>query len=249
MSGGEGGEKVVAAVERFYLEILGQVLPGAFLIAGLSAVVGPVSIGHASLGKPEGTVDVLVAVGFCYILGHALGKVGEAVIVPAFSLLAIGIRKAVEKSFGMRMWREIVTRHGLATELATDASVTAFAVKMGRLAPSVDSKNVERDVRSLRSSAMSLLSTEDKATVVRFMFMSIFHSALATGCWAVGAAAATQIPFSWITFGRIGLALIASVPFLFRHFEFRNRSMRVAFDMANARWATPATAQVGNTNP
>ena len=173
-------ERLVAAVERFFLDIIGSVLPGAFLLIGLWVAFRPAAIGPLALRPPDTTADWLLFLGASYVLGHAIVSVGERYVRPAAVKLAKWLRRIpiVRLLAPSGLMNEDAMWEAIARRETTKRFLDYVAQGTSRHMPA-------EEVRNWRNTAMTMSRPEDRATAVRLRFQAQLNLGIATVLWVV----------------------------------------------------------------
>lgn len=230
-------ENFVEAVERFFLDIIGVIIPGATLMAGMWVLFGSLSLGTVTLTAPSTDSAWVMATVLAYVLGHALTSLGDRLVVPTAAKLTgvWGLNWLTEK---------FDTETKLFTEHKADTSVVAVgeaAYGKGWRPPSLD------EFKGLRNTAITFASAQERI-LHRFTFISLLNQGVATALWALALMALIQqivqaYQSSSLTDGAthvgIGLLLMLglfaiSLVFLERRFDFYRRTQLTPFSIAVA---------------
>jgi len=216
------------ALKEFFLDAVGSVVPGVFALIGLALVVPDL---QSTLERGLTSFGLIVLV-VTYIVGNGL----------------LGISRPLEQilgSIGDRLGStRFQSKQRMARSIQRSDSYREFRRLVGS---SIGEDESASDFHNWRSEAMTIAS-EEKHIVYRFMFISLFHSGVATTLtlipvlWLILLALGyyLELPFSVLhlpTGGGLVMivsAFVLSAPFWSRSFEFRARSLRVPFPMASA---------------
>lgn len=237
-------EKFVDAVERFFLDVIGTIIPGLGLLAGVWAIFGPVPLGKLSLAPPTTDTGWTLVVVLSYVLGHGITSMGEKIIV---EVVGKGGKKWPLKWFPAK---NLDTDQEIRRKIAERATTRAVAeAVLGKgTTPAAD------DVRMLRNAAMTM-APEGTPTVMRLTFIGLLNLGVATVLWGVATlllgSRAVHLArvalkgenvqtagWALATAAGIGVVLfIASMPFLERRFGFYGSSLHLPFDKAAANLA------------
>jgi hypothetical protein len=229
-------EKFVAAIEKFFLDVIGTILPGLALLAGVWAVFGPISLGHGlSLAPPKTDTGWTLTIVVAYVLGHALTGLGEGMVVPAVAPLG--------KWKPLRWFtRDFGTDQDYFTHMKDDAAVLAVAeAAFGKGAKPANAKQF----KGLRSTAMTFASAQEH-TLHRFTFISLLNQGIATALWVIAAMLLIQRLVLAVrgaagsgealarAAGLAAVLLLVSLLFLERRFDFYRRTLFTPFNIAVA---------------
>lgn len=222
-------------MERFFFDIVGSVIPGAILLAGLWIILEP-SLRHIGIAPPDSAAGWWMFLAIAFAVGNGMTKFGESVVQ--------GVSLKLRRWLFPRSWWKIVrSPDELYSEISQRNSFKKFA---RQVFPEIEINSSH--IHELRSIALTAISAEDKGTVVRFMFLSLFNLGIATAIWLLALAALYRInliSWSWsiprlswssenalLSALVILLAAVLSPWFIVRRYEFYDRSIRLPFDMA-----------------
>jgi hypothetical protein len=176
-------ESIVDALERFFLDIVGTVIPGgAALLAAPVLFGGSINIGPVSLTPSAATFNWLVFVLASYAAGHAVNSFGEKVVTKVLEHVVPKLNKRMK---GTRMkWLApefIESEMALAEQISQSAPFKALQsqVKSRYGWEPATGTDVKRLTRDLRNVAMTI-AKDDRPTVYRFRFLSLLNLGLAT---------------------------------------------------------------------
>ncbi len=227
---------IVDAIERFFLDIIGTIVPGAVLILGISWIWSkPVDIARQLPLISNSQYRWIILFVGSYVAGHALTSLGENIVVK-------GVVRLKKSRVGKALLpRSIIPTDELFAKIKDDPTFEALTKDVLDDIPSlVPAKTENLSVAAWRSIAMSI-APEQRYTVYRFMFISLFNLGIATAFiliavfWWVLAIIRVIDPYQ---IGNLAsaryslLLLIASFPFLERRFHFHKTAMEVPFSMA-----------------
>lgn len=235
-------EKLFASLERFFLDVVGLMVPGALLLIGFKVLYA--SSGSMDWLSGAESNGALIAAA-SYVAGHAVATIGALAIAPMCARIAIPIVALLRMAKGKSAkWDPvIVTRSQLEQRVATRTTTIALGKRFDTPSPS------SSDVHRLRNIAMTSMKSEDKATVVRLMSLAMLNLGVASvavllGVYGLmGGAFASMpttqgAPWDWVHLATGAKALLVlsalSLPFLHRYFEFYDRTIRLPFDIAAA---------------
>lgn len=216
-------ENIIVALEKFFFEIIGQLLPGFLLLVGFYFIL-PDSTTNTLIPTTELGSWTIVAIS--YAIGGALTTLGSYILIPFY--LKIFKLKILSWIFTQEM------KDTLKSNSEFDESLVDSApYKRAHL--DLDKKS---KVSTIRNVAMSSIKQEDKVTTIRFMFLSLLSRGVSTCIFIV------IIVYSSNTFLDKGISLetiiqfIATVisaflimlPFVLREREFYNRARRLPIE-------------------
>lgn len=236
----------VEALEKFFLDIIGTVLPGGALIIGIAMTIPiPTDLRNASIFRPEKSFDWILLIAAAYAVGHALTNIGErlqqcieAVAAWGKSSKKPGIVKLVPKF--------IVPDRELFEKMQADPIVKAVTGRVIRRFPELESSKGEIKVTSWRNVAMSI-APDQRHTVYRFMFLSLFNMGMGSVSVILlvllvlsGAAYVVtrlcggngEVFGSPLKFTLIPILLLLVLPFFERRYRFFATSMQTPFSIA-----------------
>jgi len=231
-------EKLVAAIERFFLDIIGTIIPGAILLTGLWAIFGDTKLGNLTLKPPAADPGWVFFILAAYVVGHALTSIGESVITPLSATFAAGLRRVggINKLVPPRVRSQAEMNEGIAQR----PTFRQFVSLMG-LNPAATGA---QEVTGLRNVAMTI-ADDTRPTVHRFMFLSLLNLGVATALQAMAVAVLIRFvvtavgQHAWTGVGTaIGIAAalsLAACPFIERRFWFVTSAMHLPFDAAVAK--------------
>ena len=222
-------ENFVTALEKFFYEVIGQLLPGMFLLVGLFFVLPG---DFAEEFRPTGQFEIWVFLAVSYCFGAALAALGQYFFIPVYTKSAQVIfnrffkKEEIDES---EIKKLLVSNKGLNKKLENEDSYKIISNRF---------KGV-RSLRTLRNVAMSSIDGADKETTVRLMFISLLSQGVATSILILTVVSVVSI---WIDeiypiFGAIlasvlilllGVAL--ALPFVLREREFFARARRLPLD-------------------
>jgi len=234
--------EIIEAIERFFLDIIGVIVPGlAFALGVLWIWGGPLSAPPALkfLAKSETYWALLLAVS--YVVGHALTSLGESVVIKTCVRILPGLKASC---LGKILPRSIISEDELIATTKGDPIYGAFLRGVRKALPSFSEEDLAKmSLTSLRNLAMSL-APEQRHTVYRFMFISLLNLGMATSLLLlfflllfanllqyVARPSGLQAPSLWFLLPMVLLIF----PFLERNFHFYRIAMQVPFSMAVAQ--------------
>lgn len=203
-------ESALKSLEAFFFDIIGSVLPGLLLLAGLGLAIDPASL-QSLLDSPTlhrvGGVWVLAAAGF--IAGQAVTVLGRLVVWPVMCFL-FGCDSSSQKNTDSLnlspcpvdkppKWR-LVGEKGILAKVGRSPAFTAFVQSHAEYA-----KIPLDDIRTWRSLALGMLDNRT-LLIERFMFIHLLNLGVATAILVPAVVAVVLI------LARGGLALIHGGP-------------------------------------
>jgi hypothetical protein len=236
-------ENIVLSLERFYLDLIGVILPGFAFIGCTWFVFGqPTSIGTVPILPISDLFGVLFFIVVAYIAGYAVTSVGETIV------MEIAHRLPLLKS---RSETAVLVRGNRTFEVALSEICRVYPVfaKMQQEPTSQEPKDISRYVRMWRNIAISIVQ-ENEAIIYRFMAVSQLNLGLASAFFSTAIVwlaahilnlAGTQINVIPIQLGLFILLLIICLPFLERQQEFYMRALSVPFSMVAVKYSNSVT--------
>jgi hypothetical protein len=232
----------VEALEKFFLDIIGVIVPGLAFALGVLWIWGsplPAPPVLKFLTKPEAYWALLLI--FSYVIGHALTSFGESVVIKAFDRVLPGLKKS---RLGKLLPRSIISEEELITATKGDPIYGAFLRGVRKALPSFSEEDLAKmSLTSLRNVAMSL-APEQRHTVYRFMFISLLNLGMATSLLLLfflllfanvlqymARPSGLQAPSLWFLIPMVLLIF----PFLERRFHFYRIAIQIPFSMAVAQ--------------
>lgn len=226
-------EALISGLERFFFDIIGQLIPGGVLLIGFFMIDPFSAFGEISL---ETSTHWWAILAVAYLLGSALSSLGEHVISPAFVVLS-------------KLWLDIPLVCNL-----TPTSIKKLIIRNSEMVKKIQGydayvkfkKHYEPDISNfnqLRSIAMTVIDEGDKGTVVRFTFISLFclGSASALIFIFLMYLSSNFAQFSWEPKNLIFLAsmFLIITALLIREREFKQRALHLPFSLALAKTYMP----------
>jgi hypothetical protein len=233
-------QTAIEAIERFFLDFIGFIVPGMVFLVGFPTACGRSSIvlGTLELFPPNSEGTGVIFVIAAYAVGHWLYQTGNLVVL-----------RMLERSCFKGVFRRVIPRLKTEEELAQEIS-DSEPYKTVRGASS--SKSSTESVHETRSVALTI-AKEHENKVYRFMFTALLYLGLATALWFLALVtlihAAEKLcqmelrisTFGWSLWEALPvpilvaiLLFLASLPLLNGRYEFHSRAMRVPFPIAAA---------------
>jgi len=252
-----GLDKAVEAIDRFFLDLIGTVIPGSTLLVGMWFLLGgPRSIGPINISSQFDAVGWILLIVASYAIGYAIASIGENIIVrlPEYiSATIIGIASLVARvvpivhRIPLPTWlilRVVNWQEAVFAKIRIDPMYKAFVnVIRKRGGWSSHDDIPDENVTAWRNVALTVI--QDQGNLAnRFMFISLLNLGIATSLLLL------LLTFLVVTIGKtywgwtIPLVLnpwfsillfIIPLFFLERRHQFYVRSMRLPFSMALAR--------------
>jgi hypothetical protein len=211
----------IEAVERFFLDLIGTVLPGLAILVSFCYITGSTFVSFSRLlFEKETGYEWALLLGLSYIVGHAVISLGTLVA-----------GKWPDKE--------------LSEKLAADPIFKSFLTFLFLRIPSLSSESGNvTNYRTWRNLALSV-APEQSHLVYRFTFLSLLNLGTATVCvltavtWCllfIGHLFTAAVPSAnhpWVL-----LILAASPLFLERYYYFNGIAFQLPFSTALAKLAT-----------
>lgn len=216
-------ENIVTAIEKFFLEIIGQLLPGFLLLVGFCFVLPENILEKFTLPN---NIGGWALVGASYATGCALTALGSYIFVPVYIRIA--------KSRIVSFFLPINIKNILLYNREIDRDIEKSAAFKYIKCQFPD----DTSFRTLRNVAMSSINTSDKETTVRFIFFSLLSQGIATsilllafiqvGLWALNDENIWQSIGETLAFFLFSFTV--ALPFILREREFFDRARRLPID-------------------
>lgn len=243
----------VEALERFFIDLIGTVLPGLAMMVGVCYVTGKPFISFSEvLLKKNSEYEWALLLGFSYILGHGVISLGNNVIRKWLeniyrSALA---RKALTVSGGAPgkpkqewLFSFVMPEKELSERLAQDPIFKAFLASLFKRIPLLAAEaNQVTNYRTWRNLALSI-SQEHSHLVYRFTFLSLLNLGTATVLISTSLVWLALLfvrgfggPVPVINFNFwLVVMLVASPLFLERYYSFARIAFQLPISMAIAK--------------
>lgn len=227
----------VEALERFFIDVVGTVLPGLAMMIGVSYVTGtpPISFTEVLL-KKNSEYEWVLLLGFSYILGHGVISLGNNVI-----------RKWLEdiyrSALQVGLLNFVMPEQELSERLEKDPVFKAFLASLFKRIPllAAEAKQI-KNYRTWRNLALSV-AQEHSHLVYRFTFLSLLNLGIATVLITTSLVWLALLlvrglggPVPVIDFNYwLLVMLIASPLFLERYYSFARIAFQLPISMAIAK--------------
>jgi len=240
----------IEAVERFFLDLIGTVLPGLAILVSFCYITGKPFVNFSRLlFEKETGYEWALLLGLSYMLGHAVTSLGTTVVRKWVERLhtywkpkaAAGV--PTEKKEWMLSF--VVPEKELSEKLAADPIFKSFLTLLFLRIPALSSESGNvTNYRTWRNLALSV-APEQSHLVYRFTFLSLLNLGTATVCimtavlWCLlflGHRFTAAIPAAnhlWLV-----LTVFASPLFLERYYYFSRVAFQLPFSTALAKLAT-----------
>lgn len=216
-------ENIVAAIEKFFFEIIGQLLPGFLFLVGLYFVLPDAFVKSYT---PSNSLGYWSLVGASYATGSALTALGSYIIIPLY--LRIVASTLISWVLSKRIKDMLLSNAEIDKKLRQGAAFQFIKAQYPENA----------SLRTLRNVAMSSINSSDKETTIRFMFLSLLSQGIATSILLLAVIqSVVWLPTYMRILEGVGstavlfmTALIAALPFILREREFFDRARRLPID-------------------
>lgn len=216
-------ENIITALEKFFYEVIGQLLPGAFLLVGLYFIL-PTEITSNYVPETDFGIWLFVAAAYCF--GAAVSSIGSYFAIPLY----LNIAKPIVRNLPGSRIEEIL----VSNQVMKDRHIKCEAFNIIR-------RHFEgvSSLDAIRNISMSSIDSAHRETTVRFMFLSLLSQGVATSVLILTIALSTSFFFNeqslWPE--RIGMFVlvlivgaIVALPFILREREFYERARRLPLD-------------------
>lgn len=251
-------DDVIEAFERFFLDLIGTIIPGFAFLIGFCYVRGkPLFDISQTLFGHSTDYEWVFLVGLAYILGHAIASMGFKIIRKIeFAYLSEGVREAL--LYGQKDWilGFVSPESELEKRLAEDPIYKAFIDCVIKRIPTISSeaKGITKP-RTWRNMALSI-APEQNQLVYRFTFIALLNLGISTvsislfGAWIIMfCLKGLGLDIAVINLNFLAFAFfVAPYFFLERYYNFNKRAFQVPFSMALAKLGDQLAEQAGKTS-
>lgn len=243
----------IEALERFFIDIIGTVLPGLAMLVGVCYVTGKPFISFSEVLLKKGSdYEWALLLGFSYVLGHGVISLGSNVIKKWLENIyrSERVREALTDSTGTNGKRDadwifsfVMPEKELAERLGQDPIFKAFLSSLFKRIPSLsDEAKQVTSFRTWRNLALSI-AQEHSHLVYRFTFLSLLNLGTATVListsvlWLtllMGKSVGSVVPV--IPFNVLLLVMLFASPlFLERYYYFARIAFQLPISQALAK--------------
>jgi hypothetical protein len=248
---------VADGIERFFLDVIGYVLPGLTLTLSIWLMLGePTTLGNIQLMPLSDSTGIIGLVVLSYVLGYPVIAIGDTIITPLVRrVIAIGdtiitplVRRVPALNIG---WRKVTKKHDSLSEspklpVDINAQIAIKQIKLHYPHLAGDDSPAPTDLHYWRNIALSIVQDQTQI-VYRFMAVAQLNLGIAAALWSATVIwllcdmclkerLPTLQPFDL----SVALCiLVASLLFLNRHGEFYRRSISLPFSMVSVRLNKP----------
>ncbi|BCA81011.1 hypothetical protein AOP6_2798 [Desulfuromonas sp. AOP6] len=216
-------ENIITAIEKFFFEIIGQLLPGFLFLVGIYFVLPKEFVENFT---PSNSLGYWSLVGASYAVGSALTALGCYIFIPIY--LKILTCPVILWTLPKRIKDILLSNEEIDEKLQKSAAFKFIKAQLPE----------EASLQSLRNVAMSSISSSDKETTIRFMFLSLLSQGIATSILLLAIIQAVVWLPSYVGFGEgVGctaelflVSLVVAFPFILREREFFDRARRLPID-------------------
>lgn len=225
-------EAIFSAVDRFFTDIIGTIIPGLFLIFGIW-ILSSQSTSLSSIVIPSDISIWIFLVIVSYTTGHAISSIGNG-------LVNFIIEPILENLSLVKNINFIRSEARLRKQIEKRADFYTFVKQVEKRFPEIKNlDNEDKDFRFWRNIALSL--SKDNSLVYRFTFISLLNLGIAVDLilisiawlllWLLRDYGVIQnvkpVNYFVLTF-----MIIATLPFLERYYQFNRRSLQIPFSIA-----------------
>jgi hypothetical protein len=245
------GSDVVDGVEKFFLDLVGTIVPGCVLLTlSWFLFTTGYNVDWKSLPFFPDKSPWVFILGISYVLGQGMASFGEFFLVRILDWV-LGIARKV-KILRTLLGRSLAPQRDMFTEIEADPIFAAFVEICRSLIPALATPSkTSLPVLTWRSLAMSFAPSQ-RQTVYRFMFLSLLNLGVGTslafaavGTVSIWLCHLNQIlpsvlaPPLWVAF----VLLIAAFFFFERRYYFNRISTTIPFGMAVAELSQSQTTK------
>ena len=214
---------VITAIEKFFFEIIGQLLPGFLLLVGLHFVLPEVFVDKFT---PSNSLGYWSLLGASYATGCALTALGSYIFIPVY--LRVVKSPLISWTLSRRIKDMLLSNADIDKKLQGGAAYKFIKTQFPE----------DASLRTLRNVAMSSINSPEKETTVRFMFLSLLSQGIATSILLLAFIQSVVWLPTFIKFWEgaeyiaalFMAALIFTLPFILREREFFDRARRLPID-------------------
>lgn len=213
-------EKGVITIEKFFLDLIGNVFPGGFLILGILFLVNPSIVYYYALNINVSTATWLVLLAFMYVVGYAVSSLSKVLIYIIKSL-----KKKNLKFNDQEMAKKMFQKKRIK-DLSKDLDISGEDMN---------------SLLDLRDYILSHISPADNYLTRRFRFISLLNIGMATSLCIIliysflnylyEIAYNTYSSGYHLTLRDVTLLFIAVVLFCDRWLEFYIRAIKLPFSV------------------
>jgi hypothetical protein len=168
----------INTIERFFLDIIGTVVPGMALILGCCYITetNPIKLAAQIIGSSDYAWMVLV--GCAYVTGHGISSFGVQIVVKW--LESIAAWKIGGRNFGSSLFPFVVPEAKIEEKLSDDPIFLAFRSSATNRMPAMREAAFKgATLRVWRNLAISLVQKESQI-IYRFTFISLLNLGMAS---------------------------------------------------------------------
>jgi hypothetical protein len=225
-------DNFIEALSKFFLDIIGTIIPGIALILGFWIILDKpnlgISISFLSLNDISSWALLIIA---GYVLGYGVTSFSEVIILPVLEWIISNIPLH-------RLVKSMIPRKQLIEEIHERTDFKSMVSKAKEILELDPIK--EEDFKFWRNMALAI-TQENNSLVYRFTSISLLNLGVATDFiilaffWCVFAfmkhinVVSIVIP---INFSIIGILIFFAFFFLERYYQFNRRAMQIPFSLA-----------------
>ncbi|MBW4554168.1 MAG: hypothetical protein KME35_24155 [Aphanocapsa sp. GSE-SYN-MK-11-07L] len=218
---------VFEALNKFFLDIIGNIIPGMILILGFWLILNqPYTIHNISIIPPKDTSSWIFLIIASYVFGYGVLSVGEILILPFIEFFL-----RILKQLGFKAWK---TRDQIKEDAKNRIDYKLAINQIGKFYNFPES-GMEQEFGLWRSLALAI-TQENNALVYRFTFISLLNLGVATALLIIDFSRILlkAITRNFATMDLVWFLIVAFVSLLYlnKYYEFHRRSMEVPFGLA-----------------
>jgi hypothetical protein len=230
---------IFEALNKFFLDIIGNIIPGMVLILGLQFIFNQTNkIDNILTISPKDTGSWIFITIASYVFGYGVLSAGEILILPFIEFLL-----HIQQKLNLKTcWK---TRNQIKEGAKNRVDYKATANLISKLYD-LPENDLKEDFSLSRSLALAI-TQESNDLVYRFTFISLLNLGVATALiiidfsWIVLKAITTnfvKMDFIWVL-----IVACISLFYLHKYYEFHRRSMEVPFGLALVKMHNSKTEQ------
>jgi hypothetical protein len=228
---------IFEALNRFFIDIIGNIIPGMILIFGLWFTLNqPNETNKIFDTFPKDTSSWIFLIIASYVSGYGVLSIGETIILPVIELLLPTLQQ-----LSHIIWK---TRNQIRENTKNHADYKAVINQIGELYHLPEIDKIEF---SLWRSLALAITQENNTLVYRFTFISLLNLGVATAIMSIGSLwillKATTRNFVMMDLVWFLMVAFISLLYLNKYYEFYRRSMEVPFGLALVKMHSSKTEQ------
>jgi hypothetical protein len=227
---------IFEAINKFFLDIIGSIIPGIIFVLGLRALLNqPKLIDNIFTIPPKDNAGWIFLIILSYLSGYIVLSIAENLVLPFIELIP---EKIKPKNFRSRKFIED------SIKVKASYKIAIYRISESYKFTSVDDvekdRTEEENFRFWRNLALAI-TQENNALVYRFMFISLLNLGVATSLlttsivWLIlGILKEINLIFTnviGINLSLVFIMIVISVAFLDRYYQFYRRAMETPFGL------------------